>query len=78
MDFNLSQKQLEKQAFFKRFAEEEVRPLAEEMDETEKFDLGLLKKLHEQGFMNIPNPVEYGGQGGDYMDYALAVEELSK
>jgi butyryl-CoA dehydrogenase len=78
MDFNLSEKQVEKQAFFKKFAEEEVKPLAEEMDETEKFDLGLLKKLHGQGFMNIPYAADYGGQGGDYMDYALAVEELSK
>ena len=78
MDFNLNEKQLEKQKFFRDFTEKEVLPLAVEMDETETFNLELLKKLHEQGFMNIPYSEEYGGQGGDYVDYALAVEELAK
>ena len=78
MDFNLNEKQLEKQKFFRDFTEKEVLPLAAVMDETETFNLELLKKLHEQGFMNIPYSEEYGGQGGDYIDYALAVEELAK
>jgi butyryl-CoA dehydrogenase len=78
MDFKLNEEQEQRRAFFQQFAENEVAPLAEEMDETEKFDLGLLKKLHENGFMNIPYAKEYGGAGGDYVDYALAVEELSK
>ena len=78
MDFNLSQEQSEKQAFYRAFAESEVRPLSEQMDETETFDLGLLKKLHGSGLMSIPYSTEYGGVGGDYMDYALCIEELSR
>ena len=78
MEFNLNEKQLEKQQFYREFTEKEVKPIACEMDETETFDLGLLKKLHDQGFMSIPYSGEYGGQGGDYIDYALAIEELAK
>jgi butyryl-CoA dehydrogenase len=78
MDFNFSEEQFKKRAYFREFAEKEVAPLAEEMDETEIFNTNLVKKLHSAGFMNIPYAKEYGGQGGDYVDYALAVEELSK
>ena len=48
------------------------------MDETEKFDLGLLAKMQKEGFMGIPYSKEYGGVGGNYMDYVMCVEELSK
>ncbi|MDR3364237.1 MAG: acyl-CoA dehydrogenase family protein [Clostridiales Family XIII bacterium] len=78
MDFNLNEKQAALQEKFRVFAEAEVQPLAAKMDEEGTFDLGILKKLHEQGFMNIPYPAEYGGADGDYIDYALAVEELAK
>jgi butyryl-CoA dehydrogenase len=78
MDFNLSEKQLAEQKFYREFAEKEVAPLAEQMDETEVFDLELLEKLHQSGIMRIPYAKEYGGAGGDYVSYALAVEELSK
>ena len=78
MDFNLNEKQQALKEKFAEFAAREVAPLAGEMDETETFDLGLVEKLHKEGFMNIPYTVEYGGAGGDYIDYALAVEELSK
>ena len=78
MDFNLTEKQQAEKDRFAEFAEREVRPLAAKMDEEAAFDPALLRKLHEQGFMNIPYAAEYGGQGGDYMDYALAVEELAK
>ena len=78
MDFNLNEEQLAKQEKFREFADKEVRPIASEMDETETFNLDLLKKMHEQGLMNIPYSKEYGGAGGNYIDYALAVEELAK
>jgi len=78
MDFNFNEEQKALQEKFRAFAESEVKPLAPGMDETEIFDLGLLKKLHEQGFMNIPYGKEFGGAGGDYTDYAMAVEELAK
>jgi butyryl-CoA dehydrogenase len=78
MDFKFSKQQLELQEKARKFAETEIQPIAMNMDETETFDLGLLKKLHEADFMNIPYAKEYGGAGGDYVDYALVVEELSK
>jgi butyryl-CoA dehydrogenase len=78
MDFKLTEKQLELQAFYRDFAEKEVHPVAEKMDETETFDLDLLKKLHDSGIMSIPYPEEIGGKGLSYVEYALAVEEISK
>ena len=78
MDFNLNEKQVALKEKFRAFAEAEVKPIAMQMDETETFDLELVKKLHEQGFMNIPYGTEFGGAGGDYIDYALAIEELAK
>jgi len=78
MDFNFTEEQQALKEKFKAFAENEVKPIASEMDETETFDLDLLKKLHDQGFMNIPYAKDFGGAGGDYIDYAMAVEELAK
>jgi len=66
------------QEMFRKFAETEVKPLAEEMDETEVFSLDLVKKMHETGLMGIPYSEEYGGVGGDYLAYALCMEEISK
>ena len=78
MDFKLSDTHLMQQEMFRKFAETEVKPLAEEMDETEVFSLDLVKKMHETGLMGIPYSEEYGGVGGDYLAYALCMEEISK
>lgn len=78
MDFKLSKTHLLQQEMFRRFAENEVKPLAEEMDETEVFDPELLAKLHRYGIMGIPYSKDYGGAGGDYVAYCLAMEEISK
>ena len=78
MDFKLSKTHLLQQEMFRRFAENEVQPLAEEMDETEVFNLDLLAKMHRYGIMGIPYSKDYGGVGGDYLAYALAMEEISK
>ena len=78
MDFKLSETHLLQQEMFRKFAETEVKPLAEEMDETEEFSMDLLKKMHSQGLMGIPYSSDYGGVGGDYLGYALCMEEISK
>jgi butyryl-CoA dehydrogenase len=78
MDFNLSKTHLLQQELFRRIAENEVQPLAEEMDETEEYNMGLLGKLQKYGLMGIPYSREYGGVGGDYLGYALCMEEISK
>ena len=71
MDFKLSKTHLLQQEMFRRFAENEVKPLAEEMDETEVFNRDLLAKLQKYGLMGIPYSKEYGGVGGDYLAYTL-------
>ena len=78
MDFTLSKTHELQRELYRKFAETEVKPLAEEMDETEVFDLELLKKMHQYGLMGIPYDKKYGGAGGDNLSYAICVEELSK
>ncbi|ATR92652.1 acyl-CoA dehydrogenase [Porphyromonas gingivalis] len=60
------------------FAEKEVKPLAAEIDEQERFPIETVKKMGKIGLMGIPFPVEYGGAGGTNVMYSMAVEELSR
>ena len=62
----------------REFAEQQVRPLASEMDEKSKFAPELLQQFFELGLMGIAVPEEYGGQGGNFFNAILAVEELSR
>lgn len=78
MDFTLSKKHLLSQALYRSFAENEVKPLAQEVDETEEFPEATVKKMAGCGFLGIPVPKEYGGQGCDPLSYVMCVEELAK
>ena len=78
MDFGLSKKHEMARSLFKEFAENEVKPLAQEVDETEKFPTGTVEKMAKYGFLGIPVPKELGGQGCDILTYAMCVEELTK
>ena len=78
MDFTLSNEQKMLREMFRKFTENEVRPLAEEVDETERFPEETVKKMAKLGMMGIYFPKEYGGAGGDVLTYAMCVEELSK
>ena len=78
MDFKLSKEHEMARTLFKEFAEKEVKPLAQEVDETEVFPRGTVEKMAKYGFLGIPVPKEYGGQGCDPLTYAMCVEELSK
>ena len=78
MDFTLSKKHEMARSLFKEFAENEVKPLAQETDENEQFPEETVKKMAKAGFMGIPVPKEYGGQGCDPLTYVMCVEELSK
>lgn len=62
----------------REFAEKEVKPLAAEIDETERFPEETVRKMAKLGMMGIPVPVEYGGAGGNNVHYTMAVEELSR
>jgi alkylation response protein AidB-like acyl-CoA dehydrogenase len=78
MDFTLSKEHEMARALFKEFAEKEVKPLAIEVDETEEFPRATVEKMAKAGFLGIPIPKEYGGQGCDVLTYVLCVEELAK
>ena len=78
MNFGLEKKYEMAQTLFREFAENEVKPLAQEVDETEKFPRETVDKMAKYGFLGIPIPKEYGGQGCDPLTYVMCVEELSK
>lgn len=78
MDFRLSDEHKLLCEMYEKFAQNEVKPLAQEVDEEEKFPLETVKKLGRYGMMGIPFPKEYGGAGGDSLAYVMAIEELSK
>ena len=78
MDFMLDKQHEMVRTLFKEFSEKEVQPLAQEVDETEVFPRVTVEKMAKAGFMGIPIPKEYGGQGADVLTYAMCVEELSK
>ena len=61
----------------RRFARIEIAPLAHTMDEAQKMDSSLIKKLFDQGLMGIEVPVEYGGGGGSFFNSILAIQEIS-
>ena len=78
MDFHLSNEQLMLRKMYREFAENEVKPLAEEIDEEERFPMETVEKMAKLGMMGIYFPKEYGGAGGDVLSYAMCVEELAK
>ena len=78
MDFHLSKEQEMVRKMYREFAETEVKPLAEEIDEEERFPMETVEKMAKLGMMGIYFPKEYGGAGGDVLSYAMCVEELAK
>ncbi len=64
---------------FRQFAETEfTKELQDKLDQTGEFDWDIHKKMAKYGFMGVRIPKEYGGAGGDYLSYALMVEELAR
>ena len=78
MDFNLTKTESLFLQMIRRFAEKEVKPLAAEVDEQERFPHETVEKMGKLGLMGIPIPVKYGGAGGTNQLYSMAVEELSR
>jgi len=78
MDFSLTREQQLAKEMFEKFVENEVRPIASEIDETERFPIETVKKMGKLGMMGIPFEREVGGAGGDFITYIMAVEELAK
>ena len=78
MDFHLTREQEMLRKMYRDFAENEVKPIAQEVDEEERFPEETVKKLGKLGMMGIYFPKEYGGAGGTVLDYVMCVEEMSK
>ena len=78
MDFHLSKEHEMLRKMYREFAQNEVKPLAEEIDEEERFPEETVKKMAKLGMMGIYFPKEYGGAGADVLAYSMAVEELAK
>lgn len=78
MNFQLDKEHLMAQRLFREFAQNEVEPLAQEIDETHRFPEETLAKMQKYGFLGIPFSKECGGQGCDSLTYVLAIEEISK
>ena len=78
MDLHLTKEQLLVRKMYREFAENEVKPLAAEIDEEERFPMETVEKMAKLGMMGIYFPKEYGGAGADVLSYAMCVEELAK
>ena len=78
MNFNLNKTQELFRQMIREFAEKEVKPLAAEIDEQERFPQETVEKMAKLGIFGIPVPKQYGGAGGDNIMYSIAVEELSR
>ena len=78
MDFSNSKTEELFLQMVRSFAENEVKPLAAEVDDQERFPMETVRKMAKLGMMGIPVPKEYGGAGGNTQLYIRAVEELSR
>lgn len=78
MDFSQTKQETLFLQMIREFAEKEVKPLAAEIDEQERFPVETVTKMAELGIFGIPVPVEYGGAGSTNQIYSMAVEELSR
>jgi short/branched chain acyl-CoA dehydrogenase len=78
MNFELNSEQKAIESLCREFAQQEVRPRAEQMDAEAAFPYDLVKKMGELGLMGLPFPEKYGGAGADTVSYALAVFEIAR
>lgn len=78
MDFDLNEEQRMFQQMVREFAEAEIAPEAQELDERSEFPYDTVAKMADIGLFGLPIPEEYGGSGADFVTYSLAVEEVSR
>ncbi len=78
LNFDLSEEQQILRDSLRDFAEKEIKPVAEHLDEKEEFSLDLAKKMAELGLFGMFVSEEYGGSNVGYLAYCIAVEELAR
>lgn len=78
MDFDLTSEQQRWRALARAYAESSIRPRAEALDREERFPYDIVSDLAQNGLLGLSVPVEYGGSGGDFVSYCLAIEEISR
>jgi short-chain 2-methylacyl-CoA dehydrogenase len=78
MDFDFTDEQQEFREAVRAFADEVVRPRAEEMDRTGEFPYDIVKQMGEMGLFGLPFPEDVGGQGSDFTTFCIAIEELAR
>jgi len=78
LNFDLTEDQQILRESVRKFAEEEIKPVAQELDEKEQFSYETMSRMAEMGLFGIFVSPEYGGQGLDYISYIIATEELAR
>jgi alkylation response protein AidB-like acyl-CoA dehydrogenase len=78
MEFRFSEEQDMMRKMVREFAQKEIAPFVEEMDETDLFPRKIINKMAELGLLGIPIPEKWGGVGADFTSYIIAIHELSK
>ncbi len=78
MEFKWNDEQQLMQTMFREFVDKELRPIAAELDEQERFPAELIPKMGEIGLLGIPISEDFGGVGMGNLEYVMAVEEISK
>jgi alkylation response protein AidB-like acyl-CoA dehydrogenase len=78
MDFQLNEEQRLVRDMVRDFAQRELAPRAAEVDKAEEFPATNLQAMAELGLLGLPYPEKYDGGGGDYVSYAIAVEEVAR
>lgn len=77
-DYNLTQEQEILRKTIRDFAEQEIAPVAQKLDEKEEFSVELTKKMFDIGLFGMFVDEKYGGSGLDYLSYVIAVEEIAR
>ncbi|MCK4470519.1 MAG: acyl-CoA dehydrogenase [Anaerolineae bacterium] len=78
MDFQLTEEQRLFRRMVREFAEQEIAPRAEEIDATDEFPWDIFRKMGQVGLLGLPIAEKYGGSGSDYVNQAIALEEIAR
>ncbi|MDQ4042234.1 MAG: acyl-CoA dehydrogenase family protein [Actinomycetota bacterium] len=78
MNFDLTDEQKRWRDLARDYAQSEIRPRAAQLDREQKFPYDIVVEMARLGFMGLTLPEEYGGSGGDFVSYNLALEEISR